>query len=104
MSTSDPLATSRGLRVVLDLENGLTVEDLIEGVRAYAIATDYDGSLNILKRRTGATVDLRSADDRSAVLTWLRQWDAAPLPPPNQPSERRSPLFGFTFAPRQPHS
>jgi hypothetical protein len=73
MSPSDRLA-SPGLRVVLDLEIGLTIEDLIEGVRAYAIASDYDGSLIILKQRTGATIDLRSADHRAGVLTWLRQW------------------------------
>jgi len=74
MSTSDPLATSLGMRVILDLENGLAIEDLIEGVRAYAVATGYDGSLNVLKQRTGATIDLRNADHRTAVLTWLRQW------------------------------
>lgn len=32
------------------------------------------GSLTILKDRTGTAVDLRNADHRTAVLTWLRQW------------------------------
>lgn len=68
------LARSPGLEVVLDLERGLSIDDLRERVGAYAIASDYDDSLSILNRRTGASLDLGNADHRTAVLTWLRQW------------------------------
>src|SRR5689334_7391110 len=74
MSHGDALAGSRGLSVVLDLENGLELDDLRKRVGEYRIATGYDGSLNILRRRVGATLRLDSADHRTAVLAWLRQW------------------------------
>ena len=74
MSHGDALAGSRGLSVVLDLESGLGLDDLRKRVGEYKIATDYDGSLNILRRRVGATLRLDSADHRTAVLAWLRQW------------------------------
>jgi len=65
---------SLGLDVILDLERGLFIEDLRERVTAYAVASDYDDSLNTLTGRTGSSLDLANGDHRRAVLTWLRQW------------------------------
>jgi hypothetical protein len=59
---------------VLDLENGLELEDLRERVRSYAVATAYDGSLKILRRHIGVALALEKPDHRAAVLAWLRQW------------------------------
>lgn len=68
------VAASLGLKVVLDLERGLALDDLRRRVDDYAAATGYDGSLNILKHHTGVALDLENADHRTAVMTWLRQW------------------------------
>ncbi len=74
MSHDDTLAGSRGLSAVLALECGLDLDDIRERVSRYAIASAYDGSLRILKRRIGAALELNMADHQSALLTWLRQW------------------------------
>lgn len=74
MNHGGAFAGSRGLSAVLDLERGLDLDDLRKRVGEYGIATDYDGSLNVLRRRIGATLQLDSADHRTAVLAWLRQW------------------------------
>ena len=74
MAHLEALAPSGGLRVVLDLENGLELEDLRERVRTYAISAVYDGSLKIFRRHVGVALVLEKADHRAAVLAWLRQW------------------------------
>ncbi len=94
---------SLGLDVVLDLERGLSIDDLRERVTAYAVATDYDDSLNILNRRTGASLDLGNADHRTAVLAWLRQWGCRHL---NRSSEVTSSAalgaWAHTWVPKLP--
>lgn len=74
MTDVDALAMSPGLRVVLDMERGLDLEDLRQRVGDYATATGYDASLSTLRERTGGVVDLANNDHRTAVLAWLRQW------------------------------
>lgn len=74
MANSEALPPSGGLQVVLDLENGLELEDLRGRVRTYAIAGAYDGSLKVLRRRVGAALALDKPDHRAAVLAWLCQW------------------------------
>ncbi len=77
---------STGLKVVLDLERGLDLDDLRERVSNYAIATDYDDSLAILKHHVGAALDLGNADHRKAVLAWLRQWGCRHLNLASEPT------------------
>jgi hypothetical protein len=74
MSHVAALEGSRGLRALLDLEGGLDLDDLRALVRRYAITSDYDGSLLVLKGRIGPALALEKVDHRSALLEWLRQW------------------------------
>jgi hypothetical protein len=103
MRHSDALAGSLGLRVVLDLERGLDLDDLRKRVGEYRIATDYDGSLNILRRRVGGTLRLDSADHRTAVLAWLRQWGCRGLDLASEATSARA-LFAWadTWVPHLP--
>ena len=66
MTAADGVLTSPGVDVVLDLENGLELDDLRKRVGNYAVATDYDGSLNVLRRRVGANLRLHNPDHRVA--------------------------------------
>jgi hypothetical protein len=103
MAHSEALPTSHGLHVVLDLENGLELEDLHERVRTYAIATAYDGSLKILRRRVGAALSLDNPDHRAAVLAWLRQWGCRGLDLASEATSARALLaWGDTWVTHLP--
>jgi hypothetical protein len=104
MTDVDAFGMSQGLRVVLDLEGGLALDDLGQRVGDYATATGYDVSLNALNERTGGVLDLASPDHRTAVLTWLRQWGCRHL---NRASEATSDAallaWSHTWVPELPH-
>jgi hypothetical protein len=95
MTDGDGLPASLGLKVLLDLERGLALDDLRERVGNYAVETGYDSSLNILRERVGAALDLGNADHRAAVLSWLRQWGCRHL---NRASEGTSSAALLTWA------
>ena len=66
MIAADGVLTSPGVDVVLDPEKGIDLDDLRKRVGSYAVATDYDGSLNVLRRRVGANLRLHNPDHRVA--------------------------------------
>lgn len=63
-----------GREALRDLGGHWTREQIAGVLRDYGVLTSFDASLRELQRATGACADLGNAEQRTAVIAWLRAW------------------------------